>query len=176
MTVTAKTADFKVTVGDDKLVSMVRRLGSRSALGRILKTFEDAAKVEKARIEDEWPVSYLHDGTERDKRLDKRFKAHSRDTFSIRATITSTAVRVSIVNSAPYAYKIRSRQVGESQTSREDRFDWNDGVDRETYFARITSGPKRHAWTAIGVRPFKKTIKHLSDEVADDLRKIAEGR
>jgi hypothetical protein len=172
MSVTVRSSNFAVTVNDRELLRRIERAGGKTALSRIATTLKREADALEEDAKREWPVSYGYDN----RRREKRGQPHSRDLFAVKGRLTAQVVSYSIVNTAPYAYYIRSYQIGEAENASRQRYFWPKGMDRETHRAKMTVGRKRHAWTTLVVRPANRRSKKLADEVGDDLQKLMQGR
>ncbi len=172
MPATVRSSNFAVTVNDQELLRRIERAAGKTALSRIAATLKREADALEAEAKREWPVSYGYDNRIRE----KQGRPHSRDQFEVKGRLTPQVVAYRIVNTAPYAFYIRSYQVGESEQATRRRYFWPKGMDRETHNAKMTVGRKRHAWTTLVVRPANRRSKKLADEVGDDLQKLMQGR
>lgn len=161
-----KTQNFRTSIDNKDLLALIRKMGSRSTLGRVVRQFEAIANKEMDRIVRDWPVSTDSRGVDKIKGK----VGHSRDMFSVKTTIQPSAVKVSIVNSSRYAYMIKSRQPAPPNPA---LFKWRKGDTQEEYRARITTGPKRRSWAFIGVKPFRKATKDIGDKVASLVVRLA---
>ena len=163
-------ANFKIDVQDAGMLRMIERAGGKTALSRIALTLKREAEALKDAAVESWPVSRTNTG--------KPWpgKDHSRDDFKVESRITPQVVAYSVVNTSPYAYYVRSRQIGESEDASRRRFFWRRGESPEDFAAQKTVGRKRHAWTTLVVRPANRAAKRIADEIGDDLLKLIEGR
>lgn len=170
MPFTQRSGNFAVTVNDRELLRRIERAGGKTALSRIALTLKREADALMEHAEKEWPRSMTYSGTE------KPWKDHSADDFSVKSRLTTQVVSYSVVNTAPYAYYIRSYQIGESDNATRRRNFWKTGTSPEDFAAQRTVGRKRHAWNTLVVRPANRASKRLADEIGDDLQKLMEGR
>ena len=174
-------ATFGVKVSRATFSAMTSSLakGSRT-LQRVRETMEQAAEEIKANGEKAWPRTYTTRGdpaSDEWYRKLARKKGHnipipSAESFVVETRASDGQLTVVLKSDAAWAYAIRSRQVGETESQRRDRFTWEKGQTEEQYKSQKQLGQKRHAWSTIMVRPFKKVQRQLGAEL---LKIIEEG-
>lgn len=120
-----------------------------------------------------WPRTFTSHGdpaTDALYRKIARSKGHnipipSHQSFFIETRVKRNELQVVILSRAKWAYAIRSYQVGETESQSRERFKWNRGQTEEQYRSQKQLGRKRHAWSTLMVRPFKKASKRLVEEI-----------
>tara|TARA_R110002020_G_scaffold6340_3_gene26699 strand:+ start:2783 stop:3274 length:492 start_codon:yes stop_codon:yes gene_type:complete len=128
---------------------------------------EEAERV-VAHAKTEWPVS-------RNIRGGPKKKKHSQEEFGIRIRLSSSQLKVQVTNAARYVFYIRSRLTGLTMTeqARLMRLDrGEDFLDREM---RLDRHRKKSPQTALIVKPVRRAIPSLVDDLSNDLRRIANG-
>jgi len=169
-------AKFDVKVSRAAFVGLSRSVapGSRT-LRRIREMMEEAATEIKTQGEKEWPRTFTtHGDLATDEVYAKiaRKKNHnipvpSHQSFEVETRADGGELRVVLLSRADWAYKIRSRQIGETESQRESRFRWEKGQDEESYKSQTQLGRKRHAWSTIMIRPFKKVQRQLGARILE---------
>jgi len=120
-----------------------------------------------------WPRSYntrgeILTGSAYSKVARKRqhnIPAPSAESFYVKKRIRDGELQAVVFSLASWAYKVRSHQVGESDSQRAERFKWKTGTSPEAYDAQTKIGRKQNAWQVLFVRPFKKRNKTLGAEL-----------
>lgn len=158
---------------------MERLARAVSPASRTLQRVEQLMREEAERIRDEaakqWPRTYTTRG---DPAADEwyrkvaRRKGHnipipSAESFVVETRTKPGRLDVVIFSQANWAYAIRSRQIGESEAQRRDRFEWHKGQTEEQFRSQKQLGRKRHAWSTLMVRPFKKVQRDLGARLLD---------
>jgi len=167
-------AKFGVKVDARALESMGKSLSPAS---RTLRRIQTLMETEANRIRDEgakaWPRTYTSRGdpaSDEWYRKVARRKGHnitipSSESFEVDTRVSSGKLETVIFSAADWAYAIRSRQIGETETQRRERFEWNKGQSPEQYKSQKQLGAKRHAWSVLMVRPFKKAQRDLGAKI-----------
>lgn len=163
----------RVDVDDRLLRALLDRATSTSTVARVAKRLQKEADELVAAAKEEWPVG--RDNTGRPS-VRKSRTYHSRDRFFVKARLYPTAVEVTVYNDAPWAYKIRSRQVVESESERQRRFFWPNGESPDDHWARAQVGRKKHAWSWLVLRRDRQRRRILLKELGEDIARLAEGR
>ena len=78
-----KTQNFRTSIDNKDLLALIRKMGSRSTLGGVVRRFEAIANKEMDRIVRDWPVSTDSRGVDKIKGK----VGHWRDMFSVKTTI-----------------------------------------------------------------------------------------
>lgn len=167
---TARSSNFSVRIDDGELLRRIERAGGKTALSRIATTLKAEAEALKDAAEESWPVSRTNTGQP------WPGKDHSRDDFVVTGRLTPQVVSYSVGNTAPYAYYVRSYQIGESENASRRRYFWRRGTSPDDFSAQMTVGRKRHAWTTLVVRPANRASKRLADQIGNDLQELMDGR
>lgn len=167
-------AKFGVKASRATFTAMSRSLsrGSRT-LQRVRETMEEAANEIKTAGEKAWPRTYTSKG---DPAADAWYrkiaasKGHniltpSAESFVVETRVSDGELKVVLKSEADWAYAIRSRQIGETESQRRDRFRWEKGQSPEQYKSQKQLGRKRHAWSTIMIRPFKKVQRQIGAEL-----------
>lgn len=158
---------------DPNLERILARATGRTALARIAQRLQAEAEAMADHAREQWPVG--RDNTGRPS-VRKSRTYNSRDRFAVVGRITTSAVEYRVLNDAPWAYKIRSRQVIESESERQRRFFWPNGESPDDHWARAQVGRKKHAWGWIVLRRERQRRKGLVNDLARDVTQVAEGR
>jgi len=140
---------------------------------------EEVATDIKEEGEDAWPRTFTSHGDPATDAVYAKIsasKAHnipepSHKSFVVETEVSGGELRVVMKSRANWAYKIRSRQVGETRSQRESRFRWEKGQTEDEYRSQTQLGRKRHAWSTIMIRPFKKVQRQLGAVILDIIEK-----
>jgi hypothetical protein len=140
---------------------------------RVIDTMMASTELLKKEAAERWPVSRDKSGRpQKSKRSGG--KDHSIDRFMTRTRITQSAIVTSLVNDSPYGYFIRSHKTGRTQPEQQVMMKWRKGTTSKRYFAQISIGPKRHAYTfqvrTPGRRIGRRLAKQLQREITQLLR------
>ena len=94
---------------------------------------------------------------------------HSVELFDVRPVLHPTKIVVTVYNTAPYAYYIKSVMVGETSVQQRARHKWPRGMPADRYAAKRAVGKKRHAFTFLMRSPGRKAGRLLARELQADL-------
>jgi hypothetical protein len=169
-------AKFGVTVDTRAMQKMAESVSPGSAtLRRVREMMEEEAERIRAEGAAAWPRTYTTRGdpaSDEWYRKVARKKGHnipipSSESFYVETRVSSGKLETVVFSTADWAYAIRSRQIGETETERRERFEWNKGQSEESYKSQKQLGAKRHAWSVLMVRPFKKAQRQLGARLID---------
>lgn len=146
---------------------LARSVDPRAAgMRRIVAAMEKAADKIQANAEALWPVDRNRRGDETKKKHGIR---HSVELFDVRPVLHPTKIVVTVYNTAPYAYYIKSVMVGETSVQQRARHKWPRGMPADRYAAKRAVGKKRHAFTFLMRSPGRKAGRLLARELQADL-------
>ena len=168
-------AGFSVKVkglgGIERASRAVARGGS--TLRRVESLMMAEAEALKSAGESKWPRSYNTRGevltgsayAKVARARQHNITAPSAESFYVKKRIKNGELQAVVFSLASWAYKVRSHQVGESDTQRAERFRWQTGTSPKAYDAQTKIGRKQNAWQVLFVRPFKKRNKTIGAEL-----------
>lgn len=167
----------KVTVGlKGQAVRLQKQLASRGRLVHdIAKAMRDESVAEKKHVVREWPVLRNQKGLpmegaeyrEQARKKGHNILEHSRDLFVQKSKDRGGVLSEVVSSPANWAFVIRSRQVGEPEAARRERYRRDKGQKLSRYYGQSKVGTRRHAWTQIGVKPHRIRAANLSVKLRD---------